>query len=379
MKARVVLLTTGLARGGAETQVAQLAVELRRRAWDASVVSLAAPEAFQEELECAGVPVFHAGMQPGAPNVGGVARLVALLATLRPHVLHSHLFHANIAARLLRTVSPAPVVISTIHSLAETGRGGSAIAGRDRLYRLTGSLSDVTVCVCRAAAERHRAAQAVSGARLRVIPNGVHTERFRPDTAARERMRRVLGLGGEFAWLAVGRLMWKKDYPAMLRAMARQPAGVLLIAGAGPREEELRAMAQELRANARFLGAREDIPDLMNAADGFVLSSVTEGLPVVLLEAAAAGLPCAATDTGGNGEAVLDGRTGFLSSPGDDAALAERMARIAALDPEARAALGRAAREHALARFDLRITVREWERLYRELLQPAARRSLEWM
>jgi glycosyltransferase involved in cell wall biosynthesis len=188
----------------------------------------------------------------------------------------------------------------------------------------------------------------------------------------------MLAPADEFLWLAVGRLIWKKDYPAMLRAMARQGGGVLLVAGAGPLESELRSLAGELGVDARFLGARDDIPELMNAADGLVLSSLTEGLPLVLLEAAAAGLPAVTTSAGGAAEAVLDGRTGWVVPSGDVGALAAVMARLRALAPVERATMGRAARAHAEARFDLRVVTGEWERLYQDLLASAARRGLEW-
>jgi glycosyltransferase involved in cell wall biosynthesis len=374
------MLVTGLERGGAETQAALLAVELRRRGWAASVVALGGPGVLSSELDRAGIPVFHAGLKPGATAPAGVARLAMLLHRLRPRVLHAHLFHANLAARLLRLALPAPVVISTVHSLAETGRNFRSAAARDRLYRLTGCLADTTVFVSRAAADRHIVSGAAAPGSVRVIPNGIDTARFRPDLELRARLRAELGLtGARFTWLAAGRLLWKKDYPTMLRAIARAGSDTLLIAGSGPDEAALRRLAGELRIDARFLGARDDVPALMNAADGFVLSSVTEGLPLALLEAAASGLPAVATAAGGAAEAVVDGVTGFLCPPGDDAALAAAMARVAGMAGEARAAMGRAAREHALANFDIRLTAGEWDRLYRELLETAARRSLEWM
>ena len=357
MTGRVVLLTTGLARGGAETQVVYLAGELRRRGWETSVVSLLPVEAFADELARAGVPVY-------AP---GIARLAMLLHRLRPHVLHAHLFHANVLARMVRLICPVPVVISTVHSLAESGRDKTGTRLRDLTYRLTECLGEATVCVCRAAAERHGVA--------RVIPNGVDTALFRPDAERRASTRQALGLGAEFVWLAAGRLMWKKDYPTLLRAFGQQVGATLLVAGVGPLEDELRALG----GGARFLGPRVDVPALMNAADGVVLSSVVEGLPMVLLEAASSGVPAVATDVGGVREAVLDGATGYVVPPRDAEALAGALRALAALDPEARAAMGRAARDHAVAHFDLRAVAGQWEALYRELLERARRRSGAWM
>jgi glycosyltransferase involved in cell wall biosynthesis len=362
MTGPITLLTTNLARGGAETQVAQLAIRLRRRGWDVGVVSLLPPSAFVTELETAGVPLYSLGMRPGRPDPLAAVRLAALLRRLRPRILHSHMFHANLLARVVRLACPVPRVIATLHSLAESSRASDAVRLRDWLYRVSDPLANVTVAVCQAVAARHLSARAVPRGKLRVIPNGVDTARFRPDAARRAAVRASLGLRDEFVWLAAGRLMWKKGYPMLLRAAALHRGGVLLIAGAGPLEERLAAEAAELGVNARFLGAREDIPDLMQAADAFLLSSVVEGLPVVLLEAAASGLPCVTTAAGGAAEAVVDGQTGFVVPVADEAAFAAAMTRLRGSDL---AGLGRAAREHAVANFDGERVATRWEELYR--------------
>jgi glycosyltransferase involved in cell wall biosynthesis len=367
---RVVLLTTNLARGGAEAQVAQLAAALGGGM--AQVISLVRPTAHEEELASAGVPVHSLDMQPGRPDVRGLVRLARLLRNARPHVLHAHMFHANLMARMVRLICPVPVVISTIHSMAESKLAGTPASyrGRERLYRLTDCLSDATVCVSAAVAERHVAARAVSPRRVQVIPNGVDTDRFHPDPCTRERMRRELELGDEFAWLAAGRLVWKKDYPTLLRAMASQRAGILLIAGDGPLRAELEGLAAALGARVRLLGARQDLPQLMNACDAFVLSSAVEGLPMVLLEAAATGIPAVATDVGGVAEAVLHARTGLLVPPGDADTLAAAMSELAALPPEARARMAQSARDHAIARFEMHSIAAQWKDLYQQLLKP---------
>jgi glycosyltransferase involved in cell wall biosynthesis len=338
------LLVTGLERGGAELQVLQLASSLRARGWDAVVFSL------------------RPGPLAATPPLRHLFRF-------RPQVLHAHLFHANLAARLAGLFLPLPAVISTVHSLAESSQRSGRIRLRDLAYRLTDPLAGATVFVSTAAADRHLAAGAVSAVRTHVIPNGVDTDRFRPDPPCRARTRAALGLGGEFVWLAAGRLMWKKNYPLLLRVMERQKEAVLLIAGTGPDEEALRAAAP---ASVRFLGARTDLHELMNAADALVLSSDVEGLPMVLLEAAASGLPCVATAVGGVGEAVLAERTGYLVPPGDAAALGVAMARMSMLPAAERAAMSHEARHYACARFDLPAVVNQWEHLYRVLLAEEA-------
>lgn len=373
---RVMLLVTGLDRGGAETQVVQLALELRRRGWEVQVVSMLPPAAFEEELARGGVELHSLGMRPGKPGPRGLWHLLRLLGAWKPHVVHAHLFHANLLARLARLICPVPVLISTLHSLAESGRDSSGTGLRDGLYRFTDWLSDRTVSVSEAVAERHIASRAVSRSRSSVIPNGAQPELFVKSPQARARARAALGLQEEFAWLAAGRLMWKKDYATMLLAMARQPTGTLLIAGKGPDERELRAQAESLRARVRFLGLREDVPDLMNACDGFVMSSVVEGLPMVLIEAAMAGLPAVTTDAGGAREVVRDGETGFVVPARDATALGEAMQRLAAMPLEDRQRMGDAARRIALRRFSISKVAAQWEGLYRECLGEAERRLL---
>ncbi len=363
MNPSVMLLTTNLARGGAETQVVQLAARLRARGWDSAVVSLLPPSAFEPELREAGVPVYSLDMTPGRWNLLGFLRLLGLLRRLRPQVLHAHMFHANLLGRLARLFSPVPVVVSTLHSAAESGRTSASVRVRDLAYRLTDGLADAVVAVAEAVASRHAAARAVNRRKLRVIPNGVDPSVFHPDPERRPALRRSLGLGGEFAWLAVGRLHWKKGYDALLTAFAPCQSGTLLIAGTGPLAEELRRCAPD---RVRFLGHRDDIADLMRACDGFVQASVIEGLPVSLLEAGASGLVCVATAAGGVAEAGF----GEVVPPGDVPALAAAMQRTMSLDQAERRRMGEAARARVAARFDSHALIGRWEALYRELLEP---------
>jgi glycosyltransferase involved in cell wall biosynthesis len=368
MNKKVMLLSTNLARGGAETQVALLAAGLRARGWEASVVSMLEPSAFQEELAGAGVPVYSLRMRPGKASPAGFLRLASLLRKLRPQVLHCHMFHANLLGRMARLIAPVPVVISTAHSLVESSRESGDARGRERWLRRTDRLSNATVAVCEAVAARLAESRIAPQRKIRVIPNGVDTARLQPDAEAREETRRDFKSGHEFVWLAAGRLLWKKDYPTMLRAFAAQGNGRLLIAGEGPEEAALRALATELKADVRFLGLRTDVPKLMNACNGYLLSSTVEGLPMALLEAASSGAPIVATEAGGVGEIVVDGQTGYLAPPGEAAAFGAAMARLQALTPKARQQMGQAARERVVERFEMAGVVARWEQLYEELV-----------
>jgi len=279
---RILFLSTGLAFGGAETQLVRLATRLRARGWEVQIVTLLPPKAYVEELGAEGVSVISLGIQKKIPDPRPFFRLVRCIRTFRPHIVHSHMVHANILARLVRPFAPVPVLICSARNIDERGRRGS---GRLRmfLYRVTDPLCDLTTQVSRAGLERYVRIRAVPKHKIRYIPNGVDIEQFRPDPERKARMRTVLGVKDEFLWLAVGRFDFQKDYPTMLCAFSRvlkeNPDAYLFIAGDGPLRPSIELLAQELgiNDNVRFLAIRRDVPELMNAADAYVMSSSWEG------------------------------------------------------------------------------------------------------
>jgi glycosyltransferase involved in cell wall biosynthesis len=118
----------------------------------------------------------------------------------------------------------------------------------------------------------------------------------------------------------------------------------------------------------RFVGVRDDVPAFMSAADGYVMSSAWEGMPMVLLEGAAAGLPIVATRVGGNHEVVTEGESGLLVPPRDHEALAAAMLRLMALPEAQRREMGERGREHVRAHYGLSRVVDRWEDVYHEVL-----------
>jgi glycosyltransferase involved in cell wall biosynthesis len=360
----VVFLITGLNRGGAEGQLLLLARELVSRGWKVTVVCLIAGGPLRCEFERLGCEVTSLGMPRGVPDPRGILRLARILRRERPTVLHSHMVHANLLARICRVLAPVPVVICTAHSITEGGRW------REVAYRFTDPLADLTTLVSNAAAERYVQMRAVPSHKLRMVPNGVLVERFRRDERERAKVRASLAPGDRFVWLAVGRLDVPKDYCNMLNAISRLPdSSMLLIAGDGPLRSSISQLASELGLSKRvhFLGMRNDVADLMAAADAYVMSSAWEGLPMVLLEAAASSLPIVATDVGGNREVVRDGVSGFLVAAKDSAALAEAMLAMERLPRESRVTMGAAGRAHVTRHYSLAAVVDEWETIYRSL------------
>lgn len=208
------------------------------------------------------------------------------------------------------------------------------------------------------------------------VPNGVDTAAFAPTPPERRpELRRELGLGTPSGLLAfVGRLDEAKNLDGLLRAWAKAASGLpdaaLALVGDGPQRRELEALAAGLGLGdgVLFLGQREDVPAVLAAADGFVLASHSEGMPNALLEAMAAGLPSLVTAVGAVPEMIDHGVQGLLVPPGDEAALAEGMARLLG-DASGAAAMGAAARARALERHDFNAVARTMVDIYRSEMQ----------
>jgi glycosyltransferase involved in cell wall biosynthesis len=275
--------------------------------------------------------------------------------------------HANLLARMTRVLCQIPVLIATVHSITEGARW------RELAYRITDRLADLTTMVSNAAAARYIHIGAVPERKLRTVPNGVQLQAFGPHADNRAKLRADLRVGNEFVWLAVGRLDVPKDYPNLLRATARlrNKHHVLLIAGDGPLRQPMERLAAELGVSekVRFLGIRKDIPQLMAAADAYVMSSAWEGLPMVLLEAAASALPIVSTAVGGNREIVHDGVSGFLVPANNSETLAEAMQRMERLPAESRLSMGLAGQSHVARDYSLSSVIDQWETIYESLLR----------
>lgn len=367
MQSRLLFLCTGLNRGGAETQILVLTRELVSRGWDLSVVSMTPLGSLQAELEETGISVSTLGMRRGIADPTAVFRLANILRKQQPGILHTHMVHSNLLGRVTRLFAHVPAVICTAHSINEGGRW------RELAYRLTDPLADLTTIVSNAAAARYIRVGAVPARKLKMVPNGVRLESFKQCDGTRLNVRTTLALDDQFVWLAVGRLDTPKDYPNLLTAFSRlrNRRHVLLVAGEGHLRESIERLTAELGISekVRFLGIREDIPQLMAAADAYVMSSAWEGLPMVLLEAAASALPIVTTAVGGTEEIVHDGVNGFLASAKDPEALADAMQRMEQLSSESRLSMGAAGRDHVASHYNLSAVVDQWEEIYHSLLQ----------
>lgn len=367
---RIVYMLNSLGPGGAERQVLALAERLTRRGHTVSLLILRpkSPKEWPTAL-----PVVHLDMRKNPFSVvAAMVRARRYLIGFRPDILHSHSFHANILARLLRALIPSTTAISTVHNVYE---GGFA---RMLAYRLTDAFALRTVAVSRAAADRYVRLNAVPKHKCSAMSNGIDTDEFASGAHRREVARSQMGATNQFIWLAAGRIVPAKDYATLLRAFAQlrpsRPDAELWIAGEGPAAHatSLRIKAAELGLNAsvRWLGLRRDMPALLDATDAFVSSSAWEGMPLAIGEAMAMEKPVVATDVGGVRELV--GNLATVVAPNAPDALARAMLDVMHCPADARQALGHTARDRIAKHFSMDAIADQWEALYREVLEPKA-------
>ena len=370
---RICFVSTGLAKGGAESQLFRAAAGLHARGLDVHVVSILSSDYYGARLEQEGVPLVCLDASRTTSPARILTRFLQYLKDVRPSVLAGFDYPGSMLARVGGTVARIPVVISSIRS----ENLGTSL--RKFALAWTDSLATVTTTNSESVARRLVDAGAISSRRIRVIPNGLDVQTVSPTLRkGRSALRRSLGVGDtDFFWFAAGGLEAPKDYPNLLAAMAllaKTPAPIkLAVAGKGSLLGMLRDRATSLGLErvVSFLGVREDVPACLAAADGTVLASAWEGLPNVIIESLAVGTPVVCTDVGGAREVVEDGRSGFVVPPGNPEVLAAAMARLMACSEQQRHRMGAAGRTHVENRFALDAVLTRWSGLFKELLDAA--------
>jgi glycosyltransferase involved in cell wall biosynthesis len=360
---RVVLALESSGPGGAENMVVQLATALSGLGHEAIVATMR--EGWMtERARTAGLPVWIVPQRPGL-DLAWIARFGRRLRRERIDVLHTHEFAMNIFGGTAAVLARVPA-LSTIH-------GKSWIADRRRrtlAYRVLRHAGVPIVAVSEDLAGFLAERLGVPRDRLLLVHNGISVPDERaPD--ARSAARAELGIPAAGPLLvAVGNLYPVKDHATLLRAVSRMPNARVAIAGRGDEEENLRRLAVELDITERvhLLGLRDDVDRLLAAADLFVQPSLSEGLPLAILEAMGAGCPVVATRVGGMAEAVRDGETGLLVPPAEPVEMAAALTALLA-QPERLATMGKAARARAEAEFSVGVMAERYAAIYASRLK----------
>jgi glycosyltransferase involved in cell wall biosynthesis len=376
-RSRIVHLITRLELGGAQQNTLYCVEHHDRDRFDVGLWAGAGGilDGRARAIEGAEVRILPWLVHPIAP-ARDAAAIVRLASWLRDvDLLHTHSSKAGILGRIAARLAGVRGVVHTVHGWSFND---VQPAPTRRLYleaeRAAARITDRIVCVARGDRDRGLSSGIGHDAQYRILRSGIDPSAYRAPAGARERLRASIGAAPDD--VVVGSITNFKPQKAPLDfieaarlARARDRRLLFVVAGDGPlRGEVERAITRaELQGVIHVLGWRDDVAELFAAMDIFLLTSLFEGLPRVVLQAIAAAVPVVATDTGGVAEVVTHGESGLLVPPGRPAAAAEAIATLSG-DADARARLAGAARSRLGDEFDIRRMVPELEELYDEIL-----------
>lgn len=366
---KILYLITGLGGGGAEKVVADLADQMSKRGQEVKIAYLKGAVVVRPEDQS--IELIYLELESLMDAKKAYQNYKQLLINFSPDVVHAHMVHANIFSRISRIFFPIPKLICTAHSNNEGGKL------RMIAYRLTHSLADLTTNVSKVASLSFEQLKAVPSGGIETIYNGIDLERFSFKEDIRFQIRKALGINPDVKmFLAVGRFHEAKNYPLLINAFCQfikqykflndYSEVKLFIAGDGDQRPLIESLIVEhnLQNKIILLGRRNDIPQLMSAADFFVLSSSYEGFGLVVAEAMCSNTFVIATDCGGIKEVL--GNTGILVPINNQENMVEafhkatRMSRIEIEKNNAKAL------KYAQQNFDLNKIVDDWIKLYEQ-------------
>jgi len=376
-KIRVIHIVPMLSPGGAERVAVHIATGLNRRRFEPIVIS------FANRVDCdldrlldqAGVEVRYLGKRPGF-DYRMYFRLPPELHECQPDVVHTHLhvFRYALPFLLLRKKVS---LLHTVHNLAER----EIEPGLRWLQRYALNHGVVPVAVAEEVANSLGRLYGIQ--RCRVVPNGIPIDCYAsPQLPGREWRAREGFKESDVLFVCVARFAPQKNHALLLNSFAQGPASNpnahLVLVGEGILQERLEAQAKNLGLThqVHFLGLRTDIPEVLGAADVFVLSSDFEGNPLSVMEAMAAGLPIVSTGAGGVPDLIESGKEGILVQPGDVQGLSDSMTFLLR-NRELRKCMGMAAARRAREHFDVPVMVRAYEKIYENLVSHSHRAAAD--
>lgn len=374
---KILFVITGLSTGGAEMMLIKVLEHLDRRRFQPYVISLSPLGELAPRISALGVSVRSVDMKGGLSDMAGFVSLLRMIKTIRPDVVHTWMYHADLlgglAARLAGVKAIGWCIRNSTLDTNKTSASTRFIVGI--CARLSHYLPSL-ILSCSEQARRVHVMKGYAADKMIVVPNGFDLGRFRPDSAARDSVRKDLGLAQGVSLVGViGRFDPQKNHVGFFDAAGHirgcLPKVHFLLAGRGiDASNSLLVRAAKnngVLENCHFLGLRDDIPRLMASLDVLVsASSYGEAFPNVLGEAMASGVPCVVTDAGDSSYIVGD--AGYTVAIGDMEGLAEAVLRLLSLPHQEKSHLSEQARSRVANYFEIGRIVHEYEKFYLRLV-----------
>ena len=379
-KTKILYVITGLGTGGAEMMLYKVLSRIDRDKFAPEIVSLLDRGTFGDHFEALDIPVHTLNMPVGIPTVKGFMKLVKLLNSVKPDLLQGWMYHGNIAAQVGNWFAQrkVPVCWSIHHSIDSLANEKFTLASTIRLTTWLSHYVSKIVFSSQRSKQQHEALGYANN-NTQLIHDNFDVSRFQPLPEARNQVRQTLNLSEDTLLIgSIARYHPMKDHANFLRAAALiapdYPQLHFLLIGSQVTLENLTltTLIENLKIKDRvhLLGERQDIPQLAAALDIFTSSSAFgEAFPNVIGEAMSCEVPCVVTNIGDSSYIVAD--TGLTVPPQNPGTLADAWRQMLSLEPSARKALGKKARERILQEFSLdapNSAVNQYENLYTNLL-----------
>lgn len=370
------LITTRLGHGGAERQLCQLAEDLSKLGERVFILSFMPPyEANLKRLKSAKIAVDTLDMRRGILRGIRLSMLVKYRKWVKSKEIELGIFfnyHPILVGRVSWKLGLISKVISSIRNEQFCGEQFDDGKWRERAFAFTDLWCNLNTTNSEKVADSLIDRGACSREKLRTVLNGLDFSAFENAGTNKQSLRNELGIAdSDFLWLAAGRLVDQKDFGRLIKATSQlhtsHPNIKVRIAGEGEMRGELNEMIHQYEMNevCSLIGERSDMPELLSAADGFVLPSIHEGSPNVLIEALAAGTPAVATDVSGNCE-ILQKESGLLIPSENTKALIDAMQRLMNQTEATRKAMGGAGRAFVRGKFSRQSALNQWLRAIEE-------------
>jgi len=356
---KIFFIINGLGYGGAETHLLRLCVALLQKGFNISLITLTNNLSLENKLDSR-IKHYKINLNNKFKLINNLRTILKLVKLEQPTVVHAHLFQANIISRFVKYFNPKVRVVNTTHCVYND----ESILGLSPyvIYKFSKRWVNFHTAVSKESLELLRKRKSINHKRSLFLPNGLFVDEYKCENSRSN--------NSIFKWISIGRLIPVKNYKSLIVAcknlLSKSHKFQLHIVGEGSEKNTLEELINnhKLEKQIKLVGTTDNVPKLLAKYDAFVISSDSEGLPMVLLEAMSSSLPVVSTNVGEIGAILKASKGGLMVTPKDANALSEAMSEIMKLNVYELKELGENNFKYVKDNFDMNTIVNNWIEIY---------------